>query len=900
MRVGKLGSVNVLLADTEYELYKLTEENSFSVVTVTGVNRGIAPVKMSIGIKDANGNVYWLENDVEILQKNVIVRTSVNLSTGDTIICKSNADQCNFVCTGSQSSDALADVAAPALQSSNTLVESSPTASNFYGTAVTTTTSFYATSAPGAGTVEVNSVDDTPIVSVVNSVTNAATDRYGEALDISDFYLAVGAPGETGTGGEVNAGKVYIYETFSGSLLHTLVSPNEGIDQFFGTSIAIDSVNNKLYVGEPGVNTNNVYRYTLSTGAYDSVLSNPGTNGIEFGHSLALSPSGSQLVVGAPNTNTGQGAVYVLDTATMAAGAAIPGTVVLADEGDDYFPLRMGSAVATDGTNIFMGGPTSTRGPDNIGVVQVKNMSGAPVADIVSPAGFEQADMEFGAGITVNSELLIISAPGYDSDSGYAFAYLNDGNLFERVADVAPPESTARRFGESVDASDAKILLGAPEATVSSETNAGAVYSYRENNTRYTNRNVTATLTATSTSIDQTETVELLFTVDLPYSSNAGFEFNWSVTGFTGVVSTVGVTGSLGNVYSGTATTNSSGQIAFTLNTADRTVIDYFDQGNQTIVFSVGNETETITIIPQPPELFSFSTTTFSSPRTDETGPSLTQARSSMQGTGITEWNTNTEYFNVVNGIQYWTVPADGTYRITARGGKPPNAGNYAAGRPSKVVGDFDLTKGQVLHLLAGQAGIVGGHSQNSGQRVSAGGGGSFVTVTPHTTTASLLLAAGGGGGAADNTWTRRQGRDASTTTSGTTGASGGVSGGSNGSGGSGTYGGGGAGFSGNGATPSGTSSTEVAQSYTNGGGGGDGAASWGIRHRGGFGGGGGGGSLAAGGGGGYSGGGAGDWSSQQQGGGGGSYANATLGTNTSVSLTTETGNGYVTIQRIA
>ena len=889
MRVGKLGSVNVLLADTEYELYKLTEDNSFSVVTVTGVNRGIAPVKMSIGIKDVDGNVYWLENDVEILQKNVIVRTGVNLSTGDTIICKSNADQCNFVCTGSQSSDALADVAAPSLQSSNTLVESSPTASNFYGTAVTTTTSFYATSAPGAGTVEVNSVDDTPIVSIVNSVTNAIADRYGEAIDISDFYLVVGAPGETGSNSEVSAGKVYIYETFSGSLLHTLVSPNELTDQFFGASVAIDSVNNKLYVGEPGLNTNNVYRYTLSTGAYDNAFSNPGTNGIEFGHSLALSPSGSQLVVGAPNTNTGTGAVYVLDTATMAAGAAIPGTVVLADEGDDYFPLRMGSAVATDGTNIFMGAPTSTRGPDNIGVVQVKNMSGAPVADIVPPLGFEQADMEFGAGITVNSELLVITAPGYDSDNGYAFAYLNDGNLFERVADVAPPDPTVKRFGESVDASDAKILLGAPEATVSDETNAGAVYSYRDDNTQYTSRSVTSAFTTSSATADQGVSVTATFSVDLPYASNAGFDFNWGISGFTDVITTAGVTGAVSSALSGTGTTDSSGEISFTINTKDKTALEFFDQGNQTITLSIDNNSVDFTIIPGAPELYAFSSHTFTSAGvTGRTGPSEAQVQSAYSSAS---WSP--DYIAASNGVQLWTVPADGVYRIQANGATGGRSVNWGrnGGTGASARGDFTLKVGDVLRIGVGQYG--GSNTYDGG-----GGGASFVAVDPDDGSATTLLVIGGGGGGGSasgfNTGSAPSSNNAITDARGANTAY--YTGGStSGTGGSGGTAGGGSGWNGAG---SGSWSPTTAISSSSGPIGGDGQADGGFG-----GGGGGGGTNGAGGGGGYGGGGASQWSYGA--GGGGSFVQSagTYAANSpakAVNATSGTSNGTVTINKLS
>jgi hypothetical protein len=94
----------------------------------------------------------------------------------------------------------------------------------------------------------------------------------------------------------------------------------------------------------------------------------------------------------------------------------------------------------------------------------------------------------------------------------------------------------------------------------------------------------------------------------------------------------------------------------------------------------------------------------------------------------------------VVNGVQNWTVPHTGRYRIFARGsaGASGSAG-FNGGRGAQTQGDFNLTAGQVLGIAVGQAG-----SATTGAN-GGGGGGSFVVrngapVTP-------LMVAGGGGG---------------------------------------------------------------------------------------------------------------------------------------------------------
>lgn len=262
---------------------------------------------------------------------------------------------------------------------------------------------------------------------------------------------------------------------------------------------------------------------------------------------------------------------------------------------------------------------------------------------------------------------------------------------------------------------------------------------------------------------------------------------------------------------------------------------------------------------------------------TGRDGPSLANARSGLTGTGTDSWKTNTAFFNVVDGIQYWTVPRTATYTISAWGAQGGNAGSQRGGFGARIQGDFSLTEGEIIRILVGQQGSSGAHTQD-GQPVSAGGGGTYVMRTPYNTNGSILVIAGGGGGGAQNSWNTTIGQDANTSNTGGQGGSG-SGGGTGGGGGASSTGCGGAGFSGNGATGSGSSEPEMARAFINGGRGGGNARSWGgAEIYGGFGGGGGGGGLAAGGGGGFSGGAAGVWSSQQQGGGGASFTNAASG----------------------
>jgi hypothetical protein len=293
-----------------------------------------------------------------------------------------------------------------------------------------------------------------------------------------------------------------------------------------------------------------------------------------------------------------------------------------------------------------------------------------------------------------------------------------------------------------------------------------------------------------------------------------------------------------------------------------------------------------------------------------QNGPSLAQSITGLASNQSTSWSSNTQFFNSgsYNGYVLWTVPATGSYRITASGACGGNITSYGyyGGSGAVMQGDFSLTQGQQLTIMVGQTGVSNiAHSQG-GQQAGSGG----MTVVANgavASTATPLLVAGGGGGGnlyvgAGNT---SYGRGGTTSTTGSTGGVGnGAVGGTGPSGqASAQNSGGGAGYSANPTTVNTVPSP--AQSFVNGGRGSSEATDWGIYNcYGGFGGGGGGG-LSTGGGGGYGPGGSGTWASWTAGGGGGSYNAGTNPVNTNgidnnSALTGSNRNGSVTIVRLS
>ena len=322
-----------------------------------------------------------------------------------------------------------------------------------------------------------------------------------------------------------------------------------------------------------------------------------------------------------------------------------------------------------------------------------------------------------------------------------------------------------------------------------------------------------------------------------------------------------------------------------------------------TIVISSGvTITGSVSVLgtpPDPPELYSFTSFTFTNAAiTGQSGSTLANCLSSYN-TAANTWLTNTAYFNVVTqGYQLWTVPATGSYRITSIGACGGD-GNTGRGAGAQMIGVFAFTQGQKLKILVGQQGSTG--TNVCGGNKGGGGGGSFVVSEDNST--PYIVAGGGGGGSTVASGGTLDGGVSTTAGAGT--SSGGAAGTGGGGGAAGTGGCVGGGAGGGGFTGSGGTSTDASPglSFVNGGTGGAGGTAYGgSTAPGGFGGGGGGSSYMGGGAGGYSGGGGGNLSSCVcgvigSGGGGGSFNSGTSPANTAAF--NRTTHGSVLIEKL-
>lgn len=120
--------------------------------------------------------------------------------------------------------------------------------------------------------------------------------------------------------------------------------------------------------------------------------------------------------------------------------------------------------------------------------------------------------------------------------------------------------------------------------------------------------------------------------------------------------------------------------------------------------------------------------------RSGRFGPSLSDFVTAYAGTPFIG---DRSLFTSENGIQVWTVPANGVYEIRVIGATRPSLNNGGTDRRAIIQGNFTLTRGDKLRILVGQIG--------DGGAGFGGSGGTFVESL-----ALGLLAVSGGAGASN------------------------------------------------------------------------------------------------------------------------------------------------------
>ena len=153
------------------------------------------------------------------------------------------------------------------------------------------------------------------------------------------------------------------------------------------------------------------------------------------------------------------------------------------------------------------------------------------------------------------------------------------------------------------------------------------------------------------------------------------------------------------------------------------------------------------------PQAYNFSGTITFTPcgATGRMGPTLTQARSTYTTQPLqASWLNNLNLFWVEQGIQYWVVPKDGVYTISAMGAglNKTGAAGGITGSGAKIQANFTLYAGERLRIVVGQQGLPNSLAGTAG---CYGGSGASAVSVYRNDCEQLLILGGGGAGISNN-----------------------------------------------------------------------------------------------------------------------------------------------------
>jgi len=259
--------------------------------------------------------------------------------------------------------------------------------------------------------------------------------RFGSSVDVDQGTFVVGAnlSSINGTG----AGRAYLYDTATGSLLHVLNPQTPVNNSLFGSSVSISGDN--VLVGarreeELGSNSGVAYLFDRSTGLEVArFFPSDGGTGDQFGSAVAI--AGDFAAISAPvdgENGAGSGSVYVFDISVP--GLPVQVQKLLAPDGStgDEFGHSVDIRANGDGYTVAVGAWLDNAVEVDSGSAYsfLLDANGVLQSSTVLHPSDSAEDSEFGTCIAIDSDGTVIVGAADDDEffvnGGAAYIYHND------------------------------------------------------------------------------------------------------------------------------------------------------------------------------------------------------------------------------------------------------------------------------------------------------------------------------------------------------------------------------------------------------------------------------------------------------------------------------------------
>ena len=314
------------------------------------------------------------------------------------------------------------------------------------------------------------------LVRTLASPDSQAAGFFGGSVEIADNTLIIGAAGET-VPGIFAAGRVYVFNATTGALEQTLTISNS-TSFVFGENI--EEANGLLAIGSNDMvrgipEAGRVYIYNATTYSLIRTLVSPNAQlGGQFGTGLEVADD--LIVVGANLERVGGvpdvGRAYVFNATT----GSLISFIVPPDTNTGFF--GGGHPVLAEG-RVYIGAFANVNGIPRAGAVYIFDATTGVLEMTLTSPNAERFGL-FGSAVTVTKNRLIVGAFGETVDgiraAGRVYIFnTNTGSLTTTLVDPSVQGLFGSTFGSSVQSSNGRVFVGAPSETVARQLFVGAV-----------------------------------------------------------------------------------------------------------------------------------------------------------------------------------------------------------------------------------------------------------------------------------------------------------------------------------------------------------------------------------------------------------------------------------------
>lgn len=266
-----------------------------------------------------------------------------------------------------------------------------------------------------------------------------------------------------------------------------LFASDGSVGDHFGNVTAMNDLGNMALCGSPMSDLSGkvdagaayYFDYGTSWGQRTKITAADSAAGDNFGSALAMSGDGAMAAIVAHNAIGGLGAVYIFTRSgsvwTQAQKITVPGCIKLAT-----VDMSGDGTVVVIGDNIYGG-----TGNGKAYVFVKFGSTWEKTADLV-PSDSSSGD-GFGLAVAITRAAtsgqyhIVVGAPEKSSKTGAAYVFVGSGSSWTQQAKLTPSGGQiGGQFGFSVALTNTRdrIVIGAPDATVSGYSKAGAIYPY--------------------------------------------------------------------------------------------------------------------------------------------------------------------------------------------------------------------------------------------------------------------------------------------------------------------------------------------------------------------------------------------------------------------------------------